>query len=384
MKRFLPIILIIIIVLLSGPIQDVFNDINEQRQIEKYEPTEQEIETFKEIANDNTYYYYNSLGENEKKAYITMYSSFMNFDDSFVMEISHSKAKEVFTAVLYDNPHIFWVDNEYVYVENNNSIEFTPSYRHTPEQAREISEQLDSKIEGITSSVNALSSEYEKELYIHNYVCENTIYDENSEDGDSAYEALLEGKAICEGYSRAIQILLDAVDIDNYLIVGNGTTDGKTEPHMWNVVSIDGESYHLDSTWNDTCVEDMVAYFYFNVTDEYIKRDHSDFEPVNNFCFSDSANYFVIEKANVDSYSRFGTHINRSAETLKEGQNYVEFFFVNPTDYQKAIKDIENDNGFFNYVSSAVSQSGRNLDSKKIDYYTVEDYNYLCIVFKER
>ena len=177
MKKFLfKILFIVIVVLLSGPVNEKINLYIEDKHIEESKPTQEERLNFQNLVNDNTYYYYNNLNETEKEAYVTMYSSFMNFEDSFVLKIESEKLKTVFTAVLYDNPHIFWVANDYQYVENNTSVTFTPNYRQTQAEAQQITTLLNKKIDEIVSFANTLKTEYEKELFIHDYICENTVY----------------------------------------------------------------------------------------------------------------------------------------------------------------------------------------------------------------
>jgi transglutaminase/protease-like cytokinesis protein 3 len=309
----------------------------------------------------------------------------MNFEDSVVIEIDGKKLKTIFTAVLYDNPHIFWVDNDYQYIENKASVSFTPSYRNSLAEAQQITTLLNRKVEEIVTYANTFNTDYEKELYVHNYICENTVYDElmKQSSGDSAYDSLLYGKAICEGYSRAVQILLDALDIDNYLVVGDGESNGEILPHMWNVVEIDNSNYYLDATWNDSGEDNSIVYFYFNVNDEMIKTDHFNIEPANNFCVSDSAYYYAVENSYVKSYNGFLEHSNRSADILKNGGNSVDFVFENSSDFKKALNDIKNDNGFFDYIYSAVKKSGRQLNLYKVTYYTIDNRNYLCIVYEE-
>ncbi len=384
MKKFLiKLLLIVLIVSLSGPITEKVNIYIEEKKIEESKPTQKERLQFVELLNDNTYYYFNGLNDKEKEAYITMYSSFMNFDEAFVMEINGESLKTVFTAVLYDNPHIFWVDNEYQYLENEKSVSFTPNYRNTPAEAQVISTQLNEKISNIIFEADKLNIDYEKELYIHDYVCNNTVYDENISpgSGDSAHDSLLYGSAICEGYSRAIQILLDAVDIDNYLVVGEGKSEGTTEPHMWNVVEIDNQNYYLDATWDDSGVDDTIVYFYFNVNEEMISDDHFNIEPSNNNCDSDSAYYYAVNGSYIKEFKSYSAHANRSASVLRKGENKVEFIFKYSTVYKKAIEYIEEDKGFFDYVYAAVKSSGRRINPYKISYYTIDDRNYLCIVF---
>ena len=384
MKKILSwFIMLIVIVLLTGPVTEFANVVYEQKKIEESKPTQQERFDFQKLLSDNTYYYYNNLNDIEKEAYVTMYSSFMSFDDSFVMEIDGENLKYVFTAVLYDNPHIFWVDNDYQYSENEKSVSFTPNYRNSSVEAQQLTIELNNKINEIVSYANSFNTEYEKELYIHNYICENTVYDEalSQEGGDSAYDSLINGKAICEGYSRAVQILLDAVDIDNYLVVGDSESNGEIEPHMWNVVKIDNLNYYLDATWDDSGADDTTVYFYFNVNDKMISKDHFNIEPANNNCTSDIAYYYEVNNSYVKSYNGFSEYANHSAEVLRNGENKVEFVFANSNDYKKALNDIENDNGFFDYIYSAVKKSGRRLNSYKVTYYTIDTRNYLCIVF---
>ncbi len=361
------------------------NTINEQHQIKESQPTQQERLDFQQLLNDNTYYYYNHLNDSQKEAYITMYSSFMDFDESFVIETDEENLKSVFTAVLYDNPHIFWVDNDYQYVENEMSVSFTPNYRNSATEAQKITSELNNKINEIITYANKLNTDYEKELYVHDYICENTVYDASLSQlgGDSAYDSLINGKAICEGYSRAVQILLDALDIDNYLVVGDGKSDGKTEPHMWNIVEIDNLNYHLDATWNDSGDDNSIVYFYFNINDKMIQKDHFNIEPVNNSCISDLSHYYVVKNSYVKSYNGFSEHSVRTVDDLRNGENRIEFVFEDSMDFEKALNDIENDNGFFDYIFSAVNKSGRRLNPYKVTYYTIDTRNYLCVVLKE-
>lgn len=386
MKKLLSwVIMLIILVVVTGPFMNLVNTINEQYQIKESQPTQQERLDFQQLLNDNTYYYYNHLNDSQKEAYITMYSSFMDFDKSFVIEIDEENLKSVFTAVLYDNPHIFWVDNDYQYIENKMSVSFTPNYRNSATEAQQITRKLNNKINEIITYANILNTDYEKELYIHDYICKNTVYDESLSQlgGDSAYDSLINGKAICEGYSRAVQILLDALDIDNYLVVGDGKSDGKTEPHMWNIVEIDNLNYHLDTTWNDSGDDNSIVYFYFNINDLMVQKDHFNIEPVNNLCISDLAHYYVVEKSYVKSYNGFSEHSVRTVDDLRSGGNRIEFVFEDSTDFEKALNDIENDNGFFDYIFSAVNKSRRRLNPYKVTYYTIDTRNYLCVVLEE-
>ncbi len=91
----------------------------------------------------------------------------------------------------------------------------------------------------------------EKIKAIHDYIINNTKYDElkteNIEDAtyksNTAYGIFIEGYGICSGYSDAIAILLDKLDVDNYKI--------SNDNHIWNLVNVNGVWVHLDATWDD-------------------------------------------------------------------------------------------------------------------------------------
>ena len=127
------------------------------------------------------------------------------------MEVQEEDLKDVFTAVLYDNPDMFWVDYEYDYMVYSDSVAFSPKYRLTEDEVKTMQDSVNDKIDEIMTEVNKLDSDYEKELYIHDYIIENTEYDISTLEnmGDTVHSVLVSGKSICGGYARTVQILLD-------------------------------------------------------------------------------------------------------------------------------------------------------------------------------
>lgn len=68
----------------------------------------------------------------------------------------------------------------------------------------------------------------------------------------TAYGALVNGKAVCEGYSRLYKAVLDALDVECELVSGYYIDGEAFEPHMWNYVQAeDGKWYGVDVTLND-------------------------------------------------------------------------------------------------------------------------------------
>lgn len=118
------------------------------------------------------------------------------------------------------------------------------------------------------------------------------VYDLNAPYAHNAYGALVDGKAVCDGYTKAFQYLLQRVGIQSFMVtgIGNGVK------HAWNIVRIDGKYYNVDLTWDDQ--KSDIIYTYFNITDEEIKslshildKESEGFAPV---CTSTDANYFAV------------------------------------------------------------------------------------------
>lgn len=389
MKRILSIIIFLVSCVLFLNLGKNYIDDLEQKAIndainsDKY--TVEEYANFQQELNNKTFYYYNHLSDEQKDDYITLYFAVLNFDKSCKVEVSEDELKTILFAIIYDNSNIFWLSGDYTYYVHSEYIELVPEYSYTKEDANTISVNLQNRINKIISGIPAYSNDFEKELYLHDYICDNTVYDDATylNGGDTAHSSLLEGKSICEGYARAMQILLDAVGIENYLVVGDGTSEGVTEPHMWNIVNIDGQNYHLDVTWNDSVTRNADGYFYFNVTDDYILRDHSNLAPQNNNCVYNFANYYVVNNTYVEMFTGFDSLVSPTAQALKNGELTVSFVFKNDSDFKRAI-DMTNDNAtLFDYVHKSVEKSGRNLSVTNVAFSTIEDYNYLCIEFKK-
>ncbi len=372
--------------LIGTNIGSIIEPYKEKYLINQDKPSSAQMEAFEAITKEKTFYYYDSLSTKGKEAYVSLYYGFIEHDEDIYFSRTEFDVGEILTAVLYDNPQIFWVDFNYKHSSNERTTMVVPTYRFTVEEAQKMQDEIEKEVDKVISVANTYDSDFEKELYIHDYVISKADYDISTLNnmGDTVYNTLLVGKAICEGYAKTVQMLLDEAGIYNYLVTGNTTNDkGEIEQHMWNVVNIDGENYHLDATWDDLKDTTNIGYFYFNVTDEYISRDHKNISPTGNRCIAKTANYFVKNNSYVSDYNGFLSHIDRSVKVLSSGKNEVVFYFADHSDYERALNDLENDNGFFKYVSKVVSKSGKRHRDDNVDYVAIDDYNYLSVIFKE-
>ena len=95
-------------------------------------------------------------------------------------------------------------------------------------------------------TVDDSMSDIEKAKALHDWVCENTVYDGENEDAlgnhvDSA--VFMDGVAVCEGYAMAYDLLLHEVGIQSAYVC--------TKDHAWNLVKLGGKWFHADTTWDD-------------------------------------------------------------------------------------------------------------------------------------
>ncbi len=185
------------------------------------------------------------------------------------------------TAYKYDNPGKFWLKESFTSCEYDGGTIIRLCSYYSAEELTEKKEKFQNKVSEILGSLESGMSQYELELYIHDYLLENCEYDsaaadsvysttvEDSSNAFTSYGALVEGKAICQGYTDAVSYLLSCVGIENTEI--SGTSQGGN--HIWNAVKIDGEWYYLDTTWDDHG-DKAYQHDYFNITTAQLEKDH--------------------------------------------------------------------------------------------------------------
>jgi len=133
-----------------------------------------------------------------------------------------------------------------------------------------MTQQIQERIASFTPSGTTM---YEKVKSIHDYICRLASYSYDGSFIHSAYGALIERKAVCEGYAEAFKLLCDANGIDCLLISGVADNGTATENHLWNYVRMDdGKWYAVDATWNDgTVIQDR----YFLIGSDTVVIRHS-------------------------------------------------------------------------------------------------------------
>lgn len=147
-------------------------------------------------------------------------------------------------------------------ISDNGEVLLKIKYLYT---ASEI-DQINAEVDKIIASLNLKDKEdYDLLKVIHDYIINNTKYDvENNKElkSYSAYGALFNKVATCNGYTDLTAIFLTKLGYDNYKIATTNKTETNTTGHVWNAVKINDEWLHLDLTWDDPVSSDGKDYLY--------------------------------------------------------------------------------------------------------------------------
>ncbi len=158
-------------------------------------------------------------------------------------------------------------------ISENGEINIFIQYIYTKEEQ----EQINNKIDTLYSSLitTDMTTFEDKILAIHDYIINNTKYDiVRNDTNDSnyhsyiAYGPLFEGYATCNGYTDAMALFLEKMNIPNFKVAMT-PNDDTTEGHVWNAVYLNGRWLHLDLTWDDPVSNDGKDYLqhkYFLIT----------------------------------------------------------------------------------------------------------------------
>lgn len=290
---------------------------------------------------------YENLDDTEKQAYALVLQSIKEQPEKIrIPELTSDQLNEVFTALSYDNPDLCCLGGGCKMVNEGRRFYYIPEYPESAEECAALMLQLTEKAEQIAEAASQYEGEYEKEKYVHDYIIDNCSYTDNMTEGyaNTAYGALVNGSAACEGYSRAFQLVLAMLDIDTRLVTGQAS-DGSGEPigHMWNVAVIDGKNYFVDVTWDDPVSSaDTISYAYFNVTGDMISATHTNIVPSGIVCDSTENNYFIKESLYfTDNDSYFENRIiSAVGYYYTQGKSSLEFRFSDDGVFKSAKEDL--------------------------------------------
>lgn len=279
-------------------------------------------------------------------------------------QLSGDDMAQLFEAFFHDNPQFFFLDRTYSVEGSENDGKTTYDtvilrFTHNYKERTLAVQQLDAVVEEILAACPTTTDEYEKELYLHDQLIDRCRYDDVAAmhssaeyaNAYSAYGALVEGKAVCEGYAKAIQLLLNKANITNTVVLGNARSD--QEAHMWNLVQINGAYYYLDPTWNDD--ETTPHYSYFNISAAMLEKTHIlDDQLVTVDCVDVNDNYHMRSNTFIDTYERDAIAA-AIATNINQGKAAVHLRFAEGK-FENALLFLKNSTLTYNKVTPYLAE----------------------------
>ena len=141
------------------------------------------------------------------------------------------------------------------------TLTYTAQYRTTADQEA----QVDARVKEILDQLNVYNgTDHEKTKAVYDYLCGNVtvVYAipgvlDPAPAAHTAYGALVEREAVCQGMANAFYRLMLELNVDARIISGKIGDTG----HGWNIVAIDGVYYNVDATKDAGFTPDSYNYF---------------------------------------------------------------------------------------------------------------------------
>lgn len=121
------------------------------------------------------------------------------------------------------------------------------SYGATLSELNEMSQKLASAAKSIVEDRQTARSDVMSALGMAEYLSLNVRGSEIGENVSTAYGALVDGSADSRGFALGYKALCDELGIECMVVSGSlGPLNG--ERHFWNIIGIDGDYYHVDTS----------------------------------------------------------------------------------------------------------------------------------------
>ena len=362
---------------------------------------------------ENVYYIYPEVASDISNDKVNYYKTKQIVLEDYIL--SEAEVRTVIKALTDDYPQIFWLSQTFGY-KTEEDRNYTAVQLYSTKTAKEVNQDLSLVVEKANeffASVPEDYTAYQLEKYVHDYIVDNCEYDTKVAENElytclnsNAFNicgALVDNKAVCEGYARTFQFLSKNLGLKCVNIIGTSMD----ENHMWNAVTLGDDWYYVDITWDDTTDESFTRYDYFNIDETVLGDDHkcaklfselSDDEingtddtqasTMNMFiptCDQMAYNYYVRTLAHLTDYD--GEAVTTAIFDCAKNKLPYYQMYIEPSvfDYDEAVDTLLNENDpvlktYLDKVNGLLKNY--QIDESSIKYVKNKKLNILTLFFE--
>lgn len=328
------------------------------------------------------YYAYEQLNDEERVLYTEIYSIISTCSsDTKVSSKDPDQIEKCFSYVMLDHPELFYLTGysftKYMRGSNIEKITLSGNYTMTRKEMEEKNLEVAAYIDSFTSQYDGPVDDYEKVKFVYEHLIKSTEYDMDVVNNQNILSVIEEGKTVCQGYAKTMQLILNKMGV--FCILSEGIVKG-TESHVWNIVKIDDKYYHVDATWGDASymIEDgagdfeapEINYDYLCIPDKEIKKTH---------VFKDNIELPVCDSMQDNYYVREGLYLTELdtgiiSEAFKRardnGETVVTLKCADANVYQALFKHLVDNHGIFEYLNGSTTVNYVQFrDACRISFY---------------
>lgn len=222
-------------------------------------------------------YYYRQLDREKRAVYDAMRTGMEALAPGIrVPKLTGQELSDIYLRLKLDTPLLFYVTGfQYRWMPGADHVELLPEYLFDKNKVRQHRQAVAARLDRLVRPL-AGKTDREKELAIHGFILENVRYDKLKKPySHEIIGPLTQGVGVCEGIAKTVKALCDAVGLPCIVALSEAAPErGVKYRHTWNVVTVEGQRYHLDATFDNSLQRGVPRYDYFNLDDRHIFRDH--------------------------------------------------------------------------------------------------------------
>lgn len=181
---------------------------------------------------------------------------------------------DIYNIIAFVNPYTAgYIDDfngEVREVDNGYEVEFEFTYLTDAKKEKKVDAYVQ---EFANKFITNDMDDFHRAKAVNDFVVQLASYsDEDASEGQSVFELISKKTGVCQAYALLSYRLFLAAGLDAKYVYGYSDN----QLHAWNLVNVNGDWYHIDTTWNDVNPDEpyAIAYAYFLVNDEKLSEDH--------------------------------------------------------------------------------------------------------------